>query len=236
MSKSREDLVSVIIPFYNNYKYFQKCISSVKSQTYKNIEIIIINDGSTDKTKTLINENKGLFDKAHHLKNNQGKGKAIIEGLKIANQNYVFIQDADLEYNPNDLIDFVKTVDDSKANLVMGSRFIAEKRSVLHFWHMLGNKFITFLFNILNHTTFTDIYCCYILFVKENLPINKLKSHGWGQQAEILTYLSKNSNLIYEIGVNYNARKYNEGKKIRYFNIFSRIIINSNFINQIRIF
>ena len=105
----------------------------------------------------------------------------------------------------------------------MGSRFISEHRSVLYFWHMIGNKFVTFLFNILNNTTFTDIYCCYFLFKRKNLDISKLKSFGWGQQAEILSYLVKESKKIYEIGVSYSARNYDEGKKIRYFNVFEVI-------------
>ena len=95
----------------------------------------------------------------------------------------------------------------------MGSRFIGRKRSVLHFWHMTGNKVITLLFNLLNNTTFTDIYCCYCMFKKELINHEKLKSYGWGQQAEILTYLVKNSDKIFEIGINYNARNYKEGKK-----------------------
>ena len=98
----------------------------------------------------------------------------------------------------------------------MGSRFIGINRSVLNFWHMVGNKMITFLFNFLNNTTFSDIYCCYCLFERKNLQVEKLKSNGWGQQAEILTYLVKNSSKIYEVAVNYNGRTYSEGKKIRY--------------------
>ena len=137
--------------------------------------------------------------------------------------DYVFFQDSDLEYDPTDLIEFIEIAENYKADLIMGSRFIASKRSVLNFWHMLGNKFITFLFNLLNNTTFTDIYCCYCFFKRKNLPVSKLQSFGWGQQAEILTYLSNNSNMIYEISVNYNGRKYLEGKKIRYYHIFEVI-------------
>ena len=83
---------------------------------------------------------------------------------------------------------------------------------------MMGNKLITFIFNILNNTTFTDIYCCYCLFKRKNLNLNLLKCYNWGQQAEILTYLSNNSKKIFETSVNYNARKYTDGKKIRYYN------------------
>ena len=135
--------------------------------------------------------------------------------------------------NPIDLINFVDTVNTFSADFIMGSRFISNKRSVLHFWHMLGNKFITFVFNIMNNTTFTDIYCCSCLFKRKNLPILKLKSFGWGQQAEILTYLSSNSKKIYDIGVNYNARKYSEGKKIKYYHVFE--IVYWILITKIRV-
>ena len=105
----------------------------------------------------------------------------------------------------------------------MGSRFIGTRRSVLHFWHMLGNKFITFIFNFLNNTTFTDIYCCYCMFRRNSIDVKNLKCNNWGQQAEILTYVVNKNSKIFEIGVNYHGRTYNEGKKIRYYDVFSVI-------------
>jgi len=161
-----------------------------------------------------------LYTKLLGLSMNQGKGKAIIEGLKHCSSNLVFIQDSDLEYDPSDIINFIQKMEETDADLIVGSRFTSSNRSVLHFWHMLGNKIITLLFNIINNTTFTDIYCCYCLFKKEKINVNLLKSYGWGQQAEILTFLVSKSKKIYEVSVNYNARTYNEGKKIRYFNFF----------------
>ena len=134
--------------------------------------------------------NSDLYAKLLSLSVNQGKGKAVIEGLRHCSSEFVFIQDADLEYDPSDLIHFIQKMEETDADLIMGSRFTSSNRSVLHFWHMLGNKIITFLFNILNNTTFTDIYCCYCLFKKENINMNLLKSNGWGQQAEILTFFS----------------------------------------------
>ena len=141
----------------------------------------------------------------------------------FAKGEYIFFQDADLEYNPDDIVKFLDKIENYGADMVMGSRFISEERSVLHFWHMKGNKFITFIFNILNNTTFTDIYCCYCLFIRKNLPINRLRSKGWGQQAEILTYLTKNSKKIFETAVDYDGRSYSEGKKIRYHHVFEVI-------------
>ena len=226
--------ISILIPVYNEENSLMDILKTInKVRDNIDIEIIIINDGSTDNTKKIIEDNKKYYDEAKHFKKNMGKGKAIIEGLKMSTKDYVFFQDADLEYDPFDLIKFVDTVNSFSADLVIGSRFTLSKRSVLHFWHMQGNKFINFVFNILNNTTFTDIYCCYCLFKKTNLPILKLKSFGWGQQAEILSYLSSNSEKIYEIGVNYNARKYSEGKKIKYYHVFG--IVYWIFITKIKV-
>ena len=227
--------ISILVPVYNEENSLLDILKKIK-KVRNNIdtEIIIINDGSTDNTKKIIEDNKNYYDVVKHFKKNMGKGKAIIEALKMSTKDYVFFQDADLEYDPIDLNNFVETVDAFSADFIMGSRFISDKSSVLHFWHMLGNKFITFVFNILNNTTFTDIYCCHCLFKRKNLPILKLKSFGWGQQAEILTYLTSNSIKIYDIGINYNARKYSEGKKIKYYHIFE--IIYWIIITRIRVF
>ena len=215
---------SIIVPVFNEEKTIitvLKKINEIKKSL--NLEIVIINDGSTDNSKKLIDQNIKYFDKVKHLKKNLGKGKAIIEGLKISSMDHVFFQDSDMEYDPIDLIKFIKIAENYNADLIMGSRFIASKRSVLNFWHMLGNKFITFLFNFLNNTTFTDIYCCYCLFERKKLQVNKLKSFGWGQQAEILTYLAFNANKIYESAVSYDGRKYQEGKKIKYYHVIEVI-------------
>ena len=217
---SKIDL-SVIIPIYNEEKTILEILKKVNDlKSHFNLEIIIIDDGSVDSTKLLLNENKELYSKSLFLEKNSGKGKAVIEGIKMSNNEYIVIQDADLEYTPDDLKLFSNKIFEINAELIMGSRFIGNTRSVLHFWHMIGNKFITYLFNVLNNTTFTDIYCCYCMFKKELINPKKLQSTGWGQQAEILTYLVKKSNKNFEIGISYNARNYHEGKKIRYHHVF----------------
>jgi len=214
-------LISVVIPIFNEENTIFFILKKLQILKLKHqLEIIIVNDGSTDNSEKIISENKALYNKVIHFKKNLGKGKAVIEGLKITNGEFVFIQDADLEYNPQDIIKFINKIENNNSDLIMGSRFISEQRTVLYFWHMIGNKFVTFLFNILNNTTFTDIYCCYFLFKRKNLNILKLKSYRWGQQAEMLTYLVNKSTKIYEIGVSYSGRNYDEGKKIRYFNVF----------------
>ena len=218
--------ISIIIPVYNEEATILLALNKISSlKKTIQIEVIVVNDGSSDNSQKLLEANENFYDKLINLKHNQGKGRAVIEGLKNATKDYVFFQDADLEYNPQELTKFVKFVDQYQADLVMGSRFTASDRSVLFFWHMLGNKFITFFFNFLNNSTFTDIYCCHCLFKKENLPFNKLKIYGWGQQAEILTYLTKNSKKIFETSVNYIGRDYSEGKKIRYHHVFGVLYV-----------
>ena len=218
--------VSILIPVYNEEKTVLNTLKKVVSlRNQLTIEIIIVNDGSTDQTLKILEDNKDLYDKLINLEKNQGKGKSIIEGLKNANKDYVFFQDADLEYDPKELIKFVEFVSENNADLVMGSRFTASDRSVLFFWHMLGNKFITFFFNLINNTTFTDIYCCHCLFKRANLNYKYLRIYSWGQQAEILTYLVSKSQKIFETSVKYIGRDYKQGKKIRYHHVFEVILV-----------
>ena len=216
--------LSVIVPVYNEEKTIIRILQKLKIlKSVCDLEIVIVNDGSSDNTKKILEDNKNLYSQAVHIDKNLGKGKAVIEGLKKSSFNYIVFQDADLEYDPEDLKMFIEKINNSNADLILGSRFIGNERSVLNFWHMVGNKLITLIFNLLNNTTFSDIYCCYLLYKRENLNENKLKSFKWGQQAEILTYVVKNSKKIYEIGINYDARKYEDGKKIRYYHVFSVI-------------
>ncbi len=220
------DLISIIVPVYNEERTLVQILNKIKDlkETIKiNIEIVLINDGSTDGTSKIIEDNKHHIGTIINNKKNFGKGEAVIKGLEKANGDYIFFQDADLEYNPNDLKIFIECAEKFSADMIMGSRFISRNRSVLHFWHMLGNKLITFIFNILNNTTFSDIYCCHCFFKKKLVNYKLLKSKGWGQQAEILSQIVKKSEKNYEVGVEYNARKYSDGKKIRYYHVFEVI-------------
>ena len=214
--------LSIVVPVYNEEKTLLELLKKIEVlKSGCNLEVIIINDGSSDNSRQIIDNNKDLYSKAIHLEKNSGKGRAVIEGIKECNYDYILIQDADLEYDPNDIFIFLKENEKFNYDLIMGSRFIGTRRSVLHFWHMIGNKFITLLFNILNNTTFTDIYCCYCMFKRDLIDVNNLKCNNWGQQAEILTYIINKDSKIYEIGVSYHGRKYSEGKKIRYYDVFS---------------
>ena len=216
--------LSVVIPVYNEEKTVLEILKKINLlRKYCNLEVIIVNDGSTDNSLDIIEKNTELYTTNISLQKNYGKGKAVIEGLKKCSSDYVLIQDADLEYDPEDIQNFLKKLEEFNYDLIMGSRFIGDKRSVLNFWHMIGNKLITLIFNFLNNTTFTDIYCCYCMFRKNTFDVKNLQSFGWGQQAEVLTYIVNKNSKLFEIGVNYNGRNYKEGKKIRYYDVFSVI-------------
>ena len=189
--------LSIIIPMFNEKKTIIKLLQVIEEQKFIKKQIIIVDDCSTDNSLDLV---KSYDFKDENLilshKINKGKGASIQSAQKHINGDYVIIQDADLEYDPNDILTFLRINKKFNYDLIMGSRFIGSHRSVLNFWHMLGNKLITFLFNFLNNTTFTDIYCCYCMFKRNLIDVDKLKCHGWGQQAEILTYvINKKSKL-----------------------------------------
>ena len=216
--------LSIIIPVFNEETTILEILHRVNAlKKICQIEIIVINDGSIDDSKKIIESNPQYYSKFIDLKKNSGKGKAVIEGIKNCNCDYILIQDADLEYDPQDIATFIEDNRKNNFDIIMGSRFIGNKRTVLHFWHMLGNKFITFLFNFLNNTTFSDIYCCYCMLKKDLVNVERLNCNSWGQQAEILTYAVSNKSKIFEIGVNYRGRNYDEGKKIRYYDVFGVI-------------
>jgi glycosyltransferase involved in cell wall biosynthesis len=215
--------LSIIVAVFNEEKTIIEILKKIKD-TKKNqfeYEVIVINDGSTDDTFQLLNQNKNLYSKILNFKKNSGKGFAIKEGLKISSGEYIIFQDADLEYDPNDLNHFCNLYDKVDPDLIIGSRFRYREYTRSHnFFNLLGNKFITLFFNLMYNCTFTDIYSCYISFKKKFLDISKLKSKGFEQQAEILSILIKRTNKNYEIPINYSGRDISEGKKIRFYHIF----------------
>ena len=216
--------ISIIIPCYNEEKTIEKIIDKVRDSMSSPYEIIVIDDGSTDKTGLILENNlKNKINKILINEKNYGKGYSVKKGIEVTNGDIIIIQDADLEYDPKDIEKFLAKINKNQADCIMGSRFTGNERSVLNFWHMIGNKFITLLFNFMNNTAFTDIYCCYCLFHRTLVKPEQLKSKGWGQQAEILTYVVKNSKKIYEIAVNYNGRTYDDGKKITWRDGFAAI-------------
>ena len=219
--------LSVIVPAYNEEKTIIQLLKKVRDVEINGVtkEIIVIDDCSVDNTLSLLEENKILYDFLIKLPKNSGKGEAVKNGLLKASGQYILFQDADLEYDPNDYEKLLEPVIRFDADLVIGSRLIASQLTrVYYFWHKVGNKFITFLFNIINNTTFTDIYSCYIVFKTNLINPEELSTSGWEQQAEILSKVVSKSRTFYEVPVNYYGRTYEEGKKIRPHNAISVLL------------
>ena len=210
--------LSIIIPAYNEQNTILGILEKVNLVELTDVEkeIIVIDDCSSDNTLNLLKSNNHLYNKLVVMKKNSGKGAAVKKGLIAATGEYILFQDADLEYDPKDYVKLIEPVLRFNADLVIGSRLIASQLTrVYYFWHKVGNKFITFLFNIMNNTTFTDIYSCYLLFRRNSIDPMKLCKTGWEQQAEILSEVVSRNRSFYEVPVNYYGRTYEEGKKIR---------------------
>ena len=181
--------ISIIIPSYNEENTILEILKKVSQIVVEDFafEVIVIDDGSLDSTVELLKSHRELFAKLIERPRNGGKGAAVMSGLAEATGDYILFQDADLEYDPADYVKLLEPVRLFNADIVMGSRMIASPITrVSYFWHKVGNYFITFMFNILNNTTFTDIYSCYLLYRRDLVDPLKIKSKGWEQHAEIL--------------------------------------------------
>ena len=217
-------IISIIIPVYNEEKTIVTVLNSIKKNLENKFkyEVIVINDGSTDRTSELLEKNKSLYDELIINEINKGKGFSVKRGLSKCNGTHITFQDADLEYNPADLLKIEKIFTDFDADGVIGSRFNYSDYTRTHnLLNKIGNKILTLIFNILYNTTFTDIYSCYFAFKKDLININDLRTSGFEQHAEILCRVIKNGNKFYEVPISYNGRNYSEGKKIRAYHFFS---------------
>ena len=210
--------ISVIIPAFNEEATIVPLLELVAAQNIENVafEVIVVDDGSKDRTIELLENRTELYSKLVRLTKNGGKGAAVKAGLTEATGDYILFQDADLEYDPGDYAALLFPLLKFDADIVMGSRFIAPKYTrVSYFWHKIGNRMITLLFNVLNNTTFTDIYSCYLIYRRSLLDQNELTTTGWEQHAEILSRTVAKARSIYEVPISYHGRTYEEGKKIK---------------------
>jgi glycosyltransferase involved in cell wall biosynthesis len=215
--KNKSIKISIIIPCYNEEKYISTVLTNInKQRKLFNLEIIVVDDGSKDKTKEILNKYKKIINKIVIKKKNEGKGSAIRQGLNYVTGKYTLIQDADLEYSPLDYTKIFYPLFKYNADAVYGSRFISnEARRIIYFKNELANKFLTYISNIVSGLNLSDIEVGYKVFKTSILKSLDLKEKSFGFEIETTMKLAKNNYKIFEVGISYNGRTYAEGKKIR---------------------
>ena len=228
-------ILSIIVPVYNEEKTVIDVLNKIKSNSSNlcKYEIIVIDDGSTDQSRKLLENNKHLIDKLLVNETNRGKGFSVKKGILNASGTHIIFQDADLEYDPVDFKKFEKIFLDFDADGIIGSRFVYSNYTRSHnILNKIGNTFLTFIFNLLYNSTYTDIYSCYFAFKKDLLNVHELRTEGFEQHAEILCKVIKKGNKFYEVPISYNGRNASEGKKIKPHHFFLVLlqIIRGRFI------
>lgn len=218
-------VLSIIVPCYNEEKTIHRILDKINAvQLPHNLskEVILVNDCSKDGTKEALEQyiarHSDLNYRLFHHEVNKGKGAALHTGIQKATGDFVIVQDADLEYDPNEFNILLKPVLDGFADVVYGSRFIGGKpHRILFFWHTLGNRFLTSLSNMFTNLNLTDMETCYKLFKREIIQSLTLNEKRFGFEPEVTAKISRIPKIrIYEVGISYYGRTYEEGKKINW--------------------
>lgn len=208
--------VSIVIPCYNENATIATIVEHVKAVPIEDMEIIIVDDASTDGTREILrNTVEGQVDRIIYHPQNSGKGAALRSGFQAATGDVVVVQDADLEYDPQEIPILLEPILQDKADVVFGSRFLSGRpHRVVYFWHMVGNRFLTMLSNMLTNINLTDMETCYKMFTKQIYKSIKIEEDRFGFEPEITAKVAQVKCRIYEVGISYHGRTYDQGKKI----------------------
>ena len=229
-------MISVIIPCYNEAKTIELIVERVLAIKQYDIEIIIIDDFSNDGTTEILKTKlTSKIRKILYNEKNFGKGYCIRKGIEKSNGDIILIQDADLEYNPQDYHKLLNPILNRNADVVFGSRFLGgEEKRVLFFWHSLANKILTLFSNMCSDINLTDMETCYKVFKSSLIKKIELKENRFGFEPEITAKIAKLKPKIYEVGISYHGRTYEEGKKIGLKDVFNALkcIIKYNFFKN----
>lgn len=215
--------LSVVIPVYNEVNNIAEILQRVQAQKLAN-EIVVVDDDSNDGTRTVLKEldgNKKVRVILHER--NQGKGAAVMTGIRAAKGDLLLIQDADLEYDPRDYPELIKPIDEGIADVVYGSRFLGGPRRVAMFWHMIANIMLTFMTNILYNTILTDMETGYKVFRRSVIEGITIHAQRFDFEPEFTAKILKRHYRIFEVPITFNPRDYSEGKKIKLKDAFAAV-------------
>jgi glycosyltransferase involved in cell wall biosynthesis len=218
MTPSGGQVLSVVMPVYNERDTLEAIVRRVREVPLK-IELLCVDDGSTDGSREILArlEAEGLVDRVILHESNQGKGRALATGFAAASGSVMIIQDADLEYDPDEYRKLLEPILDDRADVVYGSRFFGgEPHRVLYFWHYVGNRFLTLMSNMVTNLNLTDMETCYKCFRREVLEGLEIEERGFGVEPELTAKIARGGWRVYEVGVSYSGRTYAEGKKINW--------------------